>query len=137
MGSDLVDALFERARSAAFADDAHRRGWDAVRTAALLRRDGRHDVALELLDDVVARFRHKDVEIAAYTCAVAIHCDRGDPATALAVGRPFWDRDPTPELGNALVRAYWERFEQTGLLDDRDDWLAFKDELDAVHENAS
>ncbi|MGH3060269.1 MAG: hypothetical protein ACRDNA_02530 [Gaiellaceae bacterium] len=136
MGSDLVDGLFERARSAAFADDAHRRGWEAVRTAALLRRDGRHDMALDLLDDVVARFRYEDVEIGAYTCAVAIHCDRGDPVTALAVGRPLWDRGPSVELGHALVRAYWEHFKQTGLLDDRDDWLAFKDELDAVQEAA-
>jgi hypothetical protein len=119
MGSDLAEARL------------------AVQTATLLRKSGRHEMALDLLDDVVDRFRHDDVEAAAYTCAVAIHCDRGDPAMALAVGRPLWDRGPTAELGNALVRAYWERFEQTGLLDDRDDWLAFKDELDAAHENAS
>jgi Fe-S oxidoreductase len=52
MGSDLVDAR------------------EFVRTAALLRRDGRYDMALELLDDVVATFRHEDVEAAAYACAV-------------------------------------------------------------------
>ena len=113
MGSDLVAREF-------------------VRTAALLRRDGRHDLALELLDDVVERFGHEDVERAAYACAVGIHCDLGQPARALAVGRPVWERRPGLELGYALVRAYWERFEQTESLDDRDAWLDFKDELDAA-----
>jgi hypothetical protein len=47
MGSDLVDAR------------------EFVRVAALLRLDGRHDVALELLDDVIERFGHQDVETAA------------------------------------------------------------------------
>jgi hypothetical protein len=116
MGSDLVDAR------------------EFVRMAALLRRDGRHDLALELLDDVVERFGQEDVEAAAYACAVVIHCDLGDPAKALAVGRPVWERRPWLELGYALVRAYWERFEQTGSLDDRDAWLDFKDVLDAVQE---
>jgi hypothetical protein len=114
MGSDLVDAR------------------EFVRTAALLRRDGRHDLALELLDDVVERFGHEDVETAAYACAVGIHCDLGDPVRALAVGRPVWERRPGLELGYALVRAYWERFEQSESPDDRDAWLDFKDELDAV-----
>lgn len=132
MNSDLIDALFERARSAAFADDAHRRGWEAVRTAALLRQEGQHDRALDLLDDVVATFAYEDVVRAAYTCAVAVHCDRGTPETGLTVGRPFWDQAASPELGNALVRAYWERFEQTGDVDDREAWLRFKDELDGL-----
>jgi len=116
MGNDLVEAR------------------EAVETAALLRKNGRHDLALELLDGVVERFRHDDVHAAAYACALAIHCDLGEPARALAVGRPVWDRRPGLELGYALVRAYWERFEQTGSQDDRDAWLDFKDELDAVYD---
>ena len=137
MSTDLFDSLFERVRAAAFADEGHRRGWEAVRVAALLRQEGRHEQALELLDDVVRHFDYGDVERAAYTCAVAIHCDLGAPQTGITVGREVWNRGPSPELGNALVRAYWDRFEQTGDLADRDAWIAFKDELEAVLETAA
>jgi hypothetical protein len=126
---DLIDALVGRLRSAALSSDAHRRGWDAVRTAKLLRDHGKFERALGLLDEVVARFEHVDVVCAAYACAVAIHCDRGEPATGISVGRTAWRDERTSELGNALARAYWERFEQTGDLDDRAAWRAFKDEL--------
>lgn len=105
---------------------------EAVQTAALLGKSGRHELALELLDVVVEHSEDEDIRAAAYACALKIHCDRGEPATALAVGRPVWERRPGVELGYALVRAYWERFEQTGSADDRDAWLDFKDELDSL-----
>jgi hypothetical protein len=132
MENELHDALLERVRGAAFNQDAESRAWEAVRTAALLRKDARHEPALVLLDDVVDRFRDGEIEVAAYACAVAIHCDRGEPAVGVKVGRPVWERKRGVELGNALVRAYWECFEQTGIADDRDAWVAFQDELDAV-----
>ncbi|HEU4451028.1 MAG TPA: hypothetical protein VFR63_13745 [Gaiellaceae bacterium] len=137
MESDVFDALAEPGRSAAPGDEAAESlGRLGLRTAALLRREGRFDLALELLDEVVERFRDPDVETAAYAAAVGIHCDRGQPATGLAVGRALWETRPSVELGYALVRAYWERFEETCAADDRDDWLAFKDELDALHDAA-
>lgn len=105
---------------------------EAVQTAALLGKSGRHELALELLDVVVEHSEDEDIRAAAYACALKIHCDRGEPATALAVGRPAWERRPGVELGYALIRAYWERFEQTGSSDDRDAWLDFKDELDSL-----
>lgn len=105
---------------------------EAVQTAALLGKSGRHELALELLDVVVEHSEDEDIRAAAYACALKIHCDRGEPATALAVGRPVWERRPGVELGYALIRAYWERFEQTESPDDRDAWLDFKDELDSL-----
>ena len=129
---DLADYLFERVRSAAFSDDAHRRGWIAVRTAALLRNEGEHDLALELLDEVAERFEHDDVVRAAYACAVAVHCDLGNPGRAILIGLPVWAERPTIEVGYALARAYWEHFLQTGDEADRDAWLALKAELEAL-----
>jgi Tetratricopeptide repeat len=125
----LVDDLVERVRSAVFSGNAQRRGWDAVRAAALLRRQGRHEGALELLDDVVARFEYPDIVSAAHACAVAVHCDRSDPAMGIKVGRPAWNDRQAPELGNALARAYWEQFERTGDVADREAWARFKESL--------
>jgi len=122
----LVDDLVDRVRSAAFSSQSHRRGWDAVRTAALLRREGSFERALKLLDDVVTRFGHGDIVSAAYACAVAIHCDLGDPATGIAVGRTASHKRSSAELNNALVRAYWERYEQTNDASDLSAWRRFK-----------
>jgi hypothetical protein len=129
---DLSDHLFERVPSAAFSDDAHRRGWDAVRTAARLRREGEHERALALLDEVVDRFEHEDVLRAAYACAVAVHCDLGNPGRAILVGLPAFAGRPTLEVGYALARAYWEHFLETDDAADRDAWLALKAELEAL-----
>ncbi len=136
MADDLFAALVARARSAAFASDGHRRAWEAVRTAALLRRDGRHGDALELLDAVVDRFRYDDVVAAAYACAVAAHCDAGDPRRAIVVGRCVWESTPTPELARALARAYWEHAEATGAAEDRDDWSAFARRIEEMESRA-
>lgn len=53
-----------------------------------------------------------------------------DPLNAEKVGRVVWNQAPTIELGNALARAYYERFERTGDVDDRRVWSAFKREFD-------
>ena len=129
---NLVDVLLERVFSRTVSDDAHRRGWEVVRVAALLRKDGEYAHALELLDDVVDHFEHEDVVQAAYAYAVAIHCDLGDPSRAITVGSPVWAASPSVELGYALARAYWERFLETDDPSDRAAWESFTDELDAV-----
>ena len=103
-----------------------------MRLAALLRKEGRLDDALRLLDDVVERFPYPDVESAAYACAVAIHCDAGRPGTGIRVGRDVWERSRNAELGSALARAYWERAEETGDPLDRDVWAAFGKRLEAA-----
>jgi hypothetical protein len=46
MESEAFDALFDRVRAAAFTDDVEQRGWEAVRTAALLRQHERYETAL-------------------------------------------------------------------------------------------
>jgi hypothetical protein len=133
---DLADHLLEYVRSAAFSDDAHRRGWIAVRTATLLRHEGEYDLALELLDEVAERFEHDDVIRAAYACAVAVHCDLGNPERAILVGLPVWAGRSTVEIGYALARAYWEHYLETGDVADRDAWLALKAELEALESAA-
>jgi hypothetical protein len=126
---DLLDVLVDRARGAAFTADPLGRGWEAVRTAALLRQRGELEEALSLLDGVVAHFEHPELETAAYACAVAVHCDAGRPGTAIRVGRPVWEATGDEHVGRALVRAYWERAEETGDPLDRDAWAAFGREL--------
>jgi hypothetical protein len=126
---DLVEDLLERARSAAFSPRADRRGWEAVRTAALLRGRGDHGRALSLLDEVVTRFEDEAVVTAAYSCATAIHSDMGDPLTAIRVGSDRLSRHSSEALENALARAYWERFEQTGDEVDFDAWRRFRERL--------
>lgn len=128
--ADVVDELLARVRSAVFSTAAHDRAWDAVRIAARLRAAGDFGRALSLLDDVVAGFDHDDVASAAYACAVAIHCDQKDPVKAISVGRTGLAVRRSPALENALVRAYWERFEQTRADEDRRSWLAFRQSLE-------
>jgi hypothetical protein len=134
---DLVDDLLERVQSAAFASDGHRRGWDAVRTAALLRDRGLTERALNLLDEVVERFDYHDVVAGAYACAVAIHCDTGNPERGIKAGRTIWDATQSVELGNALARAYWDRFEQTDDPDHRAEWVEFKEVFDQEASSAA
>jgi thioesterase domain-containing protein len=127
--TDLFDDLLERAWSASLAADAERRGWEAVRMAAMLRKQGEHQRALQLLDEITTHFEHEDVVRAAFACAIAIHCDLDEPETGIVVGRPIWNSTPDAPLGKALVRAYWERAEQTGAAEDRDSWARFGEEL--------
>jgi hypothetical protein len=131
---DLVDHVLARFRYAAFSDDTHRRGWEAVQTAALLRREGNYERALGLLDDIVDQFEHDDVVGAAYACAIAVHCDLGDPERAILIGLPVWAGRPTLEVGYSLARAYWEHYLRTSDTTDRDAWLALKAELEALED---
>lgn len=129
---DLVDVLLDRVFSRVSSDDAHLRGWEVVRVASLLRKDGEYKHALGLLDDVVDHFEHEDVLRAAYALAISIHCDAGDASRAIAVGRSAWAKSPSVELGYALSRAYWERFLETDDPSDQAAWEAFRAELEAV-----
>jgi hypothetical protein len=90
-------------------------------------RGGQAERALELLDHVVNRFAYEDVVTRAYACAVAIHCDLGKPEVGIRVGRRIWNRTQAAELGNALVRAYWEQFDQTREPADREEWIKFNE----------
>lgn len=63
---------------------------------------------------------------------MAIHCDAGRPAVGIRVGRPVWEATRDEHVGKALVRAYWERSEETDDPGDRDAWAAFGRELDAA-----
>ena len=79
--------------------------------------------------------RDPDEELvtAAYACAVAIHCDRGEPATAIRVGSEAWASARDEFLGSALARAYWEQAEATRDPRDHDAWAAFASELDRAN----
>jgi hypothetical protein len=58
-----------------------------------------------------------------------IHCDMGDPLTGVRVGSFRWRHHATEALENALARAYWERFAQTGDEVDFDAWKRFREGL--------
>lgn len=67
-----------------------------------------------MLDLVVDQMASPDVELAAYTCAVAIHCDRKDYDTARVVGEEARTRAVDAHLMRALGRMYYGLFEETG-----------------------
>jgi hypothetical protein len=82
-----------------------------------------------MLDEIVARFEDDEVVTAAYSCAVAVHCDMDDPLTGIQVGTYRLGRHSSGALENALARAYWERFEQTGDEADLDVWKHFREKM--------
>ena len=102
-GVDITGVLLERLRdvatrplpadsvgqaiAAAIAPDMRSRGWKLVALAASLRRAGDQELALALLDAVVALTPPDDVSHAAYTTAIAIHTDHGDYETATKLGK--------------------------------------------------
>jgi hypothetical protein len=97
-----------------------------------LRRSEYYDEALCVLDQIVERFASPDVVRAAFTCAVAVHCDRGEPELAIVIGEEQRARTSGCELLRALVRAYWDRWQQSGSDDDRAAWLRSVAELTSL-----
>lgn len=105
---------FELALSAASAHSAEQRAWALVELAASLRREERWQEALGVLDHVVEQKPSPEAELAAYTCAIAVHCDLKDYETARVVGEYARGRAVSPYLMRALGRMYYRLFEETG-----------------------
>ena len=79
-----------------------------------MRREERWQEALRVLDLVVEHEPSPDVELAAYTCAVAVHCDLEDYDTARVVGEEARARAVSPHLMRALGRLYYRLFQESG-----------------------
>ena len=118
-----VGSPFELALAAASARNSDQRARKLVQLAAALRRERRLDEALGILDLVVELAPPLICELAAYTCAVAIHCDRGDFETARVVGEETRAKAVDVHLLRALGRMYAGLFRETGE-------VALKDEAD-------
>lgn len=111
----LADDLLDLAIRAAGEADRTQRAWALVALAARLRRDGEHERALAILDLVVEMGPREDVRRAAFTCAIAVHTDRGDLVTAAKIAGANDDLDEAdPYLLRTLARTYWELWQETG-----------------------
>jgi hypothetical protein len=110
---DLLQQL-ELAAEAESAGSADERAWALTRFAAALRKAGRLDQALTVLDAAGALEASEWTRRALSTCAVAVHCDRDEPELAVQVGEEQMERSLDEKLLQAMTRAYCEAFEATG-----------------------
>jgi hypothetical protein len=98
--------LVARCMEAALATTADDRTWALVRLAADLRVLERYDEALFVLDTAWLQLEASEhAELAMFTCAIAIHCDREDLDIALKLERDLADR-PDLKFARACLRLY-------------------------------
>ncbi|MGH3005428.1 MAG: hypothetical protein ACRDOS_05905 [Gaiellaceae bacterium] len=123
--------IVELAVEAATADSADERAWGLTRLAAALREAGELDLALTTVR-VAGELNPSGWPARALcTCAVAVHCDRGDPEVAVALGEEQMKRSFDERLLHVMVRAYSEALEATGREDYREKWERISALLDA------
>jgi len=119
---DALQQAVDLAIRAAVGPGSDERAWALTELGALLRSIERRTEALQALDAVLAMDATDEALIAAYTCAVAVHCDAEDYETGRKVGesaRRRWKSDAM--LLRALGRAYMGLFTETG-------WLLMREE---------
>ena len=76
-------------------------------------------------------------ELAMFSCAIAVHCDRGEHAVAVTVERDFIERGIDLRFGRACLRLYSELYQQTEdeeHLARRDSYRAHVELLESVKE---
>lgn len=105
--------LVARAVELAHATRADDRAWGLVRLAADLRALERYDEALYVLDLAWQLSPSERPELATFTCAIAIHCDREDHDIAVKLERDFADRVVDFKFGRACLRLYSELYAMT------------------------
>jgi hypothetical protein len=105
--------LVSRALELAVATRTDDRAWGLIRLAADLRALGRYDDALRALDVAWRLSPGERPERAAFTCAIAIHCDRDEHLLAETLERQLVGREIDLELGLACLRLYSELFTLT------------------------
>jgi tetratricopeptide (TPR) repeat protein len=99
--------LASAALAVAFAHDNEERAWGLTMLGGALRRLERRDEALRVLDAALSVSPTAELERAAYTCTVAVHCDAGDLARARKVGEDARARTIDAKLLAALGRTYY------------------------------
>lgn len=114
--SDLLELLVDRVREVARCSSTDERAWTLVRTGAALRRAGALEQAINVLEDAVALGPAWEAERAALTCAIATHCDAGNPLLAVAIASSTCARGGDARLLLAAGRANAAAFSLTGEL---------------------
>ncbi len=122
--------LLDEALVAALASTNEERSWALVRLAAALRARQDYDRALLALDGA-ALHGTGSVCAAAFTCAAAIHHDRGDLVSARKAGEQAYRLDPGDHSRRALVSIYYDLWQQTRLDSDHAAWRRMSGELNA------
>ena len=98
---------------AAAAPDPEQRAWLLVALAARLRREHQHELARAAIEAAVALDAGDEPTRAARTCAVALHADEGDLATAVRVGEELLAAGHDSYLLKTMARVYWSLWRQT------------------------
>lgn len=106
-------APLEIAISAAAERSADQRAWGLVTVAKHLRSDGDFDLAMLAIEAAVSIDAGGEPTRAAYTCAVAIHADRGELDTAYTLAEELVSESADPYALKALARVCWELWERT------------------------
>lgn len=128
---DLVERCLEIA-AATRADD---RAWALVKLAADLRRLERYDDALRVLDLASELLGDPRSELAVYTCAIAVHCDRSEHEVAIKLERQVVAGGVDVKFGLACRRLYSELHAKTGDEEHRarrDSYRALVESLEAA-----
>jgi hypothetical protein len=147
----LEHALHEKARevareqrsvrnaaiAAALEADPKARAFRLVHLAGALRDDGDHSLALHVLDVLLEQQPPHEAELAAWSCAIAIHCDLGDPIKGYRLGERVRATGVDEHLLNALVRAYWDAFQKTGVPALREKWQRCSEDLEQLRAPAT
>ena len=97
-----------------------------------LREDGNYDLALHTLDGAVVLDASEDVTRAAYTCAIAIHADKGDLRLAARLGAEQLAKGESEQLLTVMARVYWELWQETDEPTWRVRWRRIADLIDDV-----
>ena len=112
----------ELAIEAAVTQDPAERAWRLVALAARLRREHELDLARAAVRAALALDAGPEPTRAAYTCAVALHADEGDLATAVRVGEELLAEHEDAYLLKTMARVYWLLWRQTKDEDWHDRW---------------
>lgn len=105
-GDERQVDVIGRVLTLATAQRSDDRAWALVRLAADLRALGRHEDALRVLDAAWFLQPSEHPELAIFTCAIAIHCDREAHDVAVTLERDFAERGIDLKFGRACVRLY-------------------------------
>ncbi|MGH3111642.1 MAG: hypothetical protein ACRDQT_12085, partial [Gaiellaceae bacterium] len=107
--ADVVGRVLELAA----ARGSDERAWALVRLAADFRALGRHDEVLRVLDAAWYLEPSEQPELAIFSCAIGIHCDRRAYDVAMTLERDFADRGIDLKFARACVRLYVDLYAET------------------------
>jgi hypothetical protein len=128
------ETSIELAVQAAVTSDPAERAWRLVALAARLSREHELDLARIAVRGAFALDAGPEPTRAAYTCAVALHADEGDLATAVSVGEELLAEGQDAYLLNTMARVYWLLWRDTKDEDWHDRWWRIHVRL---HESAA